>query len=193
MSGKDHKLDGAADREKKPGRLMRHIHTAKRLHAEPKSVGPMMREALVRVWSARGGGFYGLGYVVAFIVIEVQMFAGEILESTSVADFAVAQIFELAIRISFLSFINVMLAFIWPVYVFDFAGGYGLAALLLGYIAFEKLVRPVVENHFPELIAVREQRERKKGSKAEAKGRGRARKARKAQRSSGASQADNNE
>lgn len=193
MSKERDKANRVAGKEKQPGRLMRHLHTAKRLHAEPKSIGPMMRDALVRVWSARGGGFYGLGYVVAFIVIEVQMFAGEILESTSVADFAVAQIFELAIRISFLSFINVMLAFIWPVYVFDFAGGYGLAALLLGYIAFEKLVRPVVENHFPELIAVREQRERKKGRKAEAKGRGRARKAKKAQRSSGASQSDNDE
>ena len=51
------------------------------------------------------------------------------------------------------------------------------AALLLGYIAFEKLLRPVVENHFPELVAVRAERERKKGRKAETKGRGRARKA----------------
>ena len=193
MSKKNDKPGSAAGKEKKPGRLTRHIHTAKRLHAEPKNIGPMMRDALVRVWSARGGGFYGLGYVVAFIVIEVQMFAGEILESSSAADFAVAQIFEFAIRISFLSFINVMLALIWPVYVFDIAGGYGLAALLLGYIVFEKLVRPMVENHFPELIAVREQRERKKRSKAEAKGRGRARKARKAQRSSGASGSDNDE
>ncbi len=193
MSKKNDKPDSAAGKEKKPGRLTRHIHTAKRLHAEPKSIGPMMRDALVRVWSARGGGFYGLGYVIAFIVIEVQMFAGEILESTSVADFAVAQIFELAIRISFLSFINVILAFIWPVYVFDFAGGYGLSALVLGYIAFEKPVRPVVENHFPELIAVRKQRERKKGRKAEAKGRGRVRVAKKAQRSSGVSESDNDE
>ncbi len=177
MSRKDHKLDGGTAKGKKPGRLTRHVQTAKRLHAEPKSIGPMMREALVRVWSARGGGFYGLGYVIAFIIIEVQMFTGEILESSSVADFAFAQIFEFALRISFLSFINVFLAFVWPVYVLDFAGGYGLAALLLGYIAFEKLLRPVVENHFPELVAVRAERERKKGRKAETKGRGRARKA----------------
>ena len=193
MSRKDHKLDGGTAKGKKPGRLTRHVQTAKRLHAEPKSIGPMMREALVRVWSARGGGFYGLGYVIAFIIIEVQMFTGEILESSSVADFAFAQIFEFALRISFLSFINVFLAFIWPVYVLDFAGGYGLAALLLGYIVFEKLVRPVVENHFPELVAVREERELKKGRKAEAKGRGRARKAAKARRSSGAAESGNDE
>lgn len=193
MSRKGHKLDAGAAQEKKPGRLTRYVQTAKRLHAEPKSIGPMMREALVRVWSARGGGFYGLGYVVAFIVIEVRMFTGEILDSSSVADFALAQIFEYAIRVSFLSFINVFLAFIWPVYVLNFAGGYGIAALLLGYIAFEKLLRPVVESHFPELVVVREQRERKKGRKAEARGRGRARKAENAQRSSGVAESDNDE
>lgn len=193
MSRKGHKLDAGAAQENKPGRLTRYVQTAKRLRAEPKSIAPMMREALVRVWSARGGGFYGLGYVVAFIVIEVQMFTGEILDSSSVADFALAQIFEYAIRVSFLSFINVFLAFIWPVYVLNFAGGYGIAALLLGYIAFEKLLRPVVESHFPELVVVREQRERKKGRKAEARGRGRARKAENAQRSSGVAESDNDE
>lgn len=193
MSRKDHKLDAGAAKENKPGRLTRYVQTAKRLHAEPKSIGPMMREALVRVWSARGGGFYGLGYVVAFIVIEVRMFTGEILDSSSVAGFALAQIFEYAIRVSFLSFINVFLAFVWPVYVLNFAGGYGIAALLLGYIAFEKLLRPVVESHFPELVVVREQRERKKGRKAEARGRPRARKAENAQRSSGAAESDNDE
>ncbi len=96
-------VNKSAKTKSKEGRLARHLRVAKQLREQPKSIGPLLRESMVSVWRSRGGGFYGLGYIIAFIYFEAQMLAGDVLESDSVADFAVAQVFEFIIRIGFLS------------------------------------------------------------------------------------------
>lgn len=160
------------------GRLARHLRVAKQLREQPKSIGPLLRESMVSVWRSRGGGFYGLGYIIAFIYFEAQMLAGDVLESDSVADFAVAQVFEFVIRIGFLSFINAFMALLWPIHVFRFGGWVAVVVLIGSYYTFEMLLRPRIEAYFPELAAMRVQRELKKKLQAAKKNRRKARKPR---------------
>jgi len=127
---------------------------------------------MVGMWRARGGGFYGLGYIVAFVYFEARMFAGDVLESESVADFAAAQIFEYVLRLGFLSFINAFMALLWPIHIVIFGGGVAFIALIGGYLVFEKLLRPIIEDYFPELATMREQRELKNKLQAAKKNRG---------------------
>ena len=122
----------------------------------------MLRAALVRLWQARGGGFYGLGYVVTFIVLEVKLFTGEFLGSESFIRFVTSEILEYVFRFGVLSLVNGVLALIWPVFVLSWLGAWGFAVLAVGYFAFERLGRPVVERWFPEIGEARESRQRKR-------------------------------
>ena len=142
---------------KKPaeGWIARQVRTARQIRREPRSAITMLRAAVVRLWVARGGGYYGLGYLVAFIALEVQMITSELAESAGVADFVTSQALEFVLRIGFMSFLNGFLALFWPVYLLDWLGGPGLLVLLAGYLVFERVLRPFVENHIPELKEAR--------------------------------------
>ena len=140
-----------------PGRIARHVQTAQQIYAEPRSAIGMLRTFVVRLWVARGAGFYGLGYLAAFVVLEVRMFAGEIVESDGVVELVTHQALEYVLRIGFMSFVNSFLALLWPIYVARWLGGWGLLMLLGGYLAFEHLLRPQVEAHIPELKEARRQ------------------------------------
>ena len=149
---------------KKPaeGWVARQVRTAREIGREPRSAITMLRSAAVGLWVARGGGFYGLGCVVAFIALEVQMFTSELGESTGVTDFVTSQALEFVLRVGFMSFLNGFLALVWPIYLLDWLGGPGLLVLLGGYLVFERVLRPFVENHIPELKKARAQAALKK-------------------------------
>ena len=146
----------------KEGRFARHRRIAQEIYAEPRSIGGFIRDGFVSMWVAHGAGFYGLGWIVTFVVLEVNMFGGELVQSDGVADFVGSQLIEYALRVGFLSFMNSLLAAIWPVYVLQWLNGYGILILIGGYLGFEKLLRPMVESRFPELLEAREIAEAKK-------------------------------
>jgi len=125
----------------------------------------MLRAALLRLWQARGGGFYGLGYVVTFIVLEVKLVTGEFLGSESVVQFVTHELLEYVFRFGLLSLLNGVLALMWPVFVLAWLGPWGLAVLAGGYFAFERAGRPVVERWFPEIREARENRQRERAEK----------------------------
>jgi hypothetical protein len=110
-----------------------------------------LRASLLRIWRARGGGFYGLGYLVTFIVMEVRLVGGEVMASESVVDFVASQAGERVLRLGIDSFVNSILAFAWPAFVLDRFQLWGLVALAVGYLAFEKVLKPRLEATFPEL------------------------------------------
>lgn len=141
-----------------------------------ESAIPWLRNWLLQMWRARGGGFYGLGFVIAFITLEIRMFAAEFGGSDSVAEVIIAEALESLLRIGFLSFLNGFLALLWPVYLLDRLGLWGIAILIGGYFGFERVLRPIVENWFPELQDHRIERETRKLEKIKEK---RTRKARK--------------
>lgn len=138
---------------KKEGRIERYKRQVRQIHDNPKSIGTMVRSGLVSVWRARGGGFYGLGYLITFIVLEIRLIVGDVSESEGVVDFVSSQMIEFIFRFGIQSFVNGFLAFLWPVYVLNWLGAWSLALLVAGYYVFEKLLRPAVEGWLPELVS----------------------------------------
>ena len=136
---------------KQEGRIERYKRQAKQIHEDPKSIGTMIRDGLIGVWRARGGGFYGLGYLITFIVLEIRLVVGDVSESEGVVDFVSNQMIEFIFRFGIQSFINGFLAFMWPVYVLDWLGVWSIAMLVAGYLVFERVLRPIVEGWLPGL------------------------------------------
>jgi hypothetical protein len=142
---------GEAAKPRRRGRLKRLGLQAKTLWNDPRSAGDLAREGLIGIWRARGGGFYGLGYLVTFVILEVRMLIGEFQESTSVAGFLTTQLLEYVLRVGLLSLVNALQAFLWPLLTIAAVGAWAIPVLAGGYFAFERWLRPLVEAEFPEL------------------------------------------
>ena len=151
----DSKATGGAKSE---GRIARHLRVSRELVQEPAKAVPLARSALADAWRARGGGFYGLGYLIAFCWLQLNVLVGDVADSDSVSQFAVGAALEYVLRFSLMAFLNVFLALLWPFYVLEQFGGMGIILLALGYLGFEYGLRPLVEQFFPELKAA-DQRE----------------------------------
>jgi len=148
---------------KKEGRIARHLRTAQEISREPRSIFPRARGWLVAFWQAKGGGYYGLGYVIAFIALEVATLTN-VFEGNA-SGFIAAQAVQYALRISFESFFNGILALLWPIYLWRWLGPYGLVVFAAGFAVFELALRPLVEKWFPELKLARIERARLKQEK----------------------------
>jgi hypothetical protein len=123
-------------------RLQDFLTTSRSVIAEPRSVGPMLRDGLLKLWRTRGGGFYGLGYVICFVVLEIRMFAGDALQSDGVVSFVVMEALGIVFRFTVQSFLNTLLAFGWPVFVLDALNGWGIVAIGVGWFVFDRWAKP---------------------------------------------------
>ncbi len=91
---------------------------------------------LHQLWRSKSGSFYGIGYLVTFIILEVNSFIEEIIEF----DFSLSGI-VMQLLIQFLSFglqtiINSLMAFVWPFLIFELLPEYAaIAVLVLSFIA----------------------------------------------------------
>ncbi|MEZ5559104.1 MAG: hypothetical protein R3E86_11280 [Pseudomonadales bacterium] len=117
-----------------------------------------MRGAVLDIWSTRGGGFYGLGYLVTFSILEVRLIVSNMYESDGVVSFFTSEIIDYVLRLGVQSFVNGVLALIWPLLLLDVMDVWALPALLAGYLLFEHLLRARLEAWFPELRAAKLQR-----------------------------------
>ena len=165
----DKETNQDSSKQKAEGRFARHRRIAEEIYAEPRSIAGFMRDGFISVWASHGAGFYGLGWIVTFVVLEVNLFSGELIASDGVADFVGSQLLEYLLRVGVMSFVNTLLAAIWPVYVLQWMSGYGIVLLVAGYYGFEKLLRPVVESRFPELGKARAAADAKKQAKEQKK------------------------
>lgn len=130
---------------------------------EPRSAGGLIRDAVLGIWSARGGGFYGLGYLITFVSLEARTAVGEFVSSDTLMSFVGQELLGYLLRFGLMSFVNAAVAFLWPLIVLDWLGGWGLLVLAAGYVAFERWLRPLVESTFPEIERSRRERRRKAG------------------------------
>lgn len=138
---------------------------------QPSSIKGRVRAALIGLWRTRGGGLYGLGYVVCFLGLEARALAGDIVEATTSTGAFAAELLSAVFRFGVESFVNMGLAFAWPGFLIDAVGGWGVAVLVGGFIVFERIARPWVERLIPELVVEAEKSERqiKREAKKEAK------------------------
>jgi hypothetical protein len=110
-----------------------------------------LRQRLLRLWQAKGGGFYGFGFIVTFAILETRAATGEFAGSDSLSSYIVMQALAFVIRFSLQSFVNGLVAAIWPVYLMFKIGWWALAVLVVGQGIFATTVRPLVERWLPEL------------------------------------------
>ncbi len=148
--------------EKQHGWLRRRIDsivvTTKLIYAQPRQIGTIARETAISLWSSRGGGFYGLGYVVTFLVLEIRTLFSGVATSETVLGFIGQEVTQVFFRMAFESLLNSALAFLWPLYVLQLLSNWGVVVLVLGWWAYGKWAVPYVA----ALGVERRERRRKK-------------------------------
>ncbi len=112
--------------------------------AFPGETGRVLKRSLRKLWNARGGGLYACGYVVTFIWLEIKTIAGEIVGSDSVLAFVSEQLFEIFFRLLSETFVNSILAFIWPVFVLQLSPTWGILILTALYLVFPRFIKPTL-------------------------------------------------
>lgn len=149
------------DDAKKEGRIARHSRLAQEAWNEPASILHWSRNWLVRLWITKGGGFYGLGYVITFVSLEIRAISGDFSGSSGIGDLITSQLVQYVIRFSVDSLLNAVFAVIWPVYLLQWANGLGIIVLVGAYVVFRLGVYPLLENWIPELKEARQAKEAK--------------------------------
>jgi hypothetical protein len=157
----------ADETPKKKGRIARDLRTIQEISRDPRSIFPLARGWFVALWIKNGGGFFGLGYVIAFIVLEVATL-GSAFDQSSASGFVLGQAVQYVIRVSVDSLVNTILALLWPIYLWRWLGPYySPVVLVAAYFFFAFALRPFVEYWFPELKAARIEQARLKAEKRE--------------------------
>jgi hypothetical protein len=125
-------------------RLDSTVATTRLIYAQPRQIGTIAREAAITLWSSRGGGFYGLGYVLTFIVLETRTLFSDVATSETVLGFISQEVTQVFFRMAFESLLNSFLAFLWPLYVLQWLSHWGIVVLLLGWWSYGKWAVPYV-------------------------------------------------
>ncbi len=111
----------------------------------PSALLGVFRRSFRTIWDARGGGLYACGYLLTFLWLEATMFVGDIVEAESMGAFLGGQLFEMFFRFLGESLGNMILAFIWPVFVVTFAPPWGAVGFGLAYLAFDRVFKAPIE------------------------------------------------
>ena len=98
-----------------------------------------------KVWKVRGGGLYAVGYALSFAYLEVRAIVSEIAEADGVVDFFTNQLIEFVFRFLSETFVNMIQAFMWPVYVIQSWQPYGLVLLVALFILFPMVLKKPIE------------------------------------------------
>jgi hypothetical protein len=111
----------------------------------PNTAHGAFRAWLRRIWDTRGGGLYTLGYALTFAALELKTLAGEIVGMGNPGDFVVEQLIEFFIRFGTDSIANLVMAFMWPVFVVTWYPPVGVGLFVLAFALFPRFIRPPIE------------------------------------------------
>lgn len=143
-----------------------------RLHEvqeQPSVVLTWIKKSLVSTWLLRGGGFYGLGYLITFFVLQARSLALDFQEAEDALGFISSQLFQLLFKFFTDVLANLIQAFIWPLMVINYLEGWGILVLIAGFIGFDRWCKPYINQRIPELHAADQKRQAKLAKKREAK------------------------
>ena len=111
----------------------------------PGEVGSIVRRSFRRVWDARGGGLYAVGFVVTFVYLEVKMFIVDIFQAESVGGFVTEQAVEMVFKYLGESIGNTISAFLWPLSVIQIQPPWGIGILIAMYVVFANFIKQPLE------------------------------------------------
>jgi len=149
---------GKGKKPAKPGfreRLTRHARTVGELGSDvvhqprviPGKAHRGFRRWIGHLWRLRGGGLYATGFVVTFVYLEIRTIIGDVAESDGVIDFLTSELLEFVFRFAIESLVNTVYAFLWPLYVIQFAPPWGLVGLVAAFIVFDRLIKQRIEDY----------------------------------------------
>ena len=98
-----------------------------------------------KVWRGRGGGLYAVGYALTFAYLEVRAIVSEVLEADGVIDFFTNQLIEFVFRFLSETLVNMIQAFMWPVYLIQLWQPYGLILLIAMFVLFPIVLKKPIE------------------------------------------------
>jgi hypothetical protein len=127
------------------------VSTVRSVVTEPRTVPSRVRDALLQIWRVRGGGFYGFGYVVAFVILEIRAFVGNFQGDGDITSMIVQEVLGFFFRFATQSFLNGFIAFGWPVFVVDYLDGWGLLVIGASWYTFDRWAKPWINSKVPEL------------------------------------------
>ncbi len=112
----------------------------------PRALLSVIRRSFRTVWDARGGGLYACGYVLTFIWLEIRMLVDDIMAAESISGFFGEQIFEIFFRYLGESLQNMIIAFMWPVFVIEISPPWGVGILAVMFVAFARWIKEPLEH-----------------------------------------------
>lgn len=98
-----------------------------------------------KIWQTRGGGLYACGFALAFAFLEARTVVLEFVEADSVVAFIREQLLEFVFRFALDSLVNLVQAFVWPVFVIQFAQPWGAIALAAAFVLFPRTLKKPIE------------------------------------------------
>ena len=98
-----------------------------------------------KVWRVRGGGLYAVGYALTFSYLELRAIGRELLEADGVIDFFTNQLFEFVFRFLSETIVNMIQAFMWPVFLIQLWQPYGAILLGLMFVLFPMVLKKPIE------------------------------------------------
>jgi len=137
---------------RRPKQLL--IDTKERLsevQEQPSVLLTWTKRSLIRTWQLRGGGFYGLGFLAVFLVLQAQDFASDVAEAESAMGFVGSQITDALLKFANATFANMISAFVWPVLFVNWLGSWGIPVLIAGFLGFDRWAKPYINKRIPEL------------------------------------------
>jgi hypothetical protein len=132
-------------------RIDKSVGTVRTVVAEPRSISTMLHDGLLKIWRTRGGGFYGLGYVVCFVVLEVRAFIGNFEGDGDAMTMVLQEVAGFVFRFTAQSFLNTLLAFLWPAFVIEYLEGWGILLIGGGWVVFDRWMKPQINARMPRL------------------------------------------
>ena len=100
------------------------------------------RDWFRKVWKVRGGGLYACGFAITFVVLEIGSLGDDVLGVGAIFNGGAIDFF---INLVVESFTNTIAAFMWPVYVVQWAPPWGAIALGVGFLMFSTYLKKPIE------------------------------------------------
>jgi hypothetical protein len=100
-------------------------------------------------------------------VLQVRSFTEAVTGATSFSEFVIGEIAGHLLRFGIDSFVNGLLALLWPFFVIEHLHGLGIALLIGAFFVFERWLKPSVVQWLPELRRRRKRRSRRRQAKGD--------------------------
>ena len=112
----------------------------------PDQAHGVFRRWFRKVWESRGGGLYAVGFAVAFLYFEINDILFDDIPKLTQINVMSSDLVGFIIEFIIDTFINMGMAFAWPVWVIQWQSPYGLALLIAAFVLFPRFVQKPMEH-----------------------------------------------